>query len=241
MNIAIIFAGGVGRRMKNTGIPKQFLKIHGLPVIIYTLQKFQECKEIDAIVIACVETHLEYMQELIEQYNITKVKRVVKGGKTGQQSIYNGLRAAEEISKTDKDIVLVHDGVRPIIDSKLICKNIESVKRFGSAISSVPQKETTIIVDGNKQYIENITNRQITYIARAPQSFYLKELIACHEKAKLEEMYDYIDSSSLMMHYGKKLAIVECNTDNIKITTPDDYYIVKAILESKESTQILGV
>ena len=241
MNIAIIFAGVVGRRMKNTGIPKQFLKIHGLPVIIYTLQKFQECKEIDAIVIACVETHLEYMQELIEQYNITKVKRVVKGGKTGQQSIYNGLRAAEEISKTDKDIVLVHDGVRPIIDSKLICKNIESVKRFGSAISSVPQKETTIIVDGNKQYIENITNRQITYIARAPQSFYLKELIACHEKAKLEEMYDYIDSSSLMMHYGKKLAIVECNTDNIKITTPDDYYIVKAILESKESTQILGV
>lgn len=241
MNIAVIFAGGVGRRMKNTGLPKQFLKIHSVPVIIHTLQKFQECKEIDAIVIACVSSHLDYMQELVEQYNIRKVQKIVKGGETGQQSIYNGLKAANEISQSDKDIVLVHDGVRPIIDSKLICNNIESVKKFGSAISSVSQKETTIMVDESKQYIENITNRQFTYIARAPQSFYLKELLECHEKAKAEGKYDYIDSSSLMMRYGKKLAIVECDTDNIKITTPDDYYIVKAILESKENIQILGV
>lgn len=241
MNIAVIFAGGVGRRMKNTGLPKQFLKIHGVPIIIHTLQKFEECKEIDAIVIACVSSHLNYMQELIEQYNITKVQKIVKGGETGQQSIYNGLKAADEISKSDKDVVLVHDGVRPIIDSKLIHNNIDSVKKFGSAISSVPQKETTIMVDEAKQYIENVTNRQYTYIARAPQSFYLKELLECHEKAKAEGKYDYIDSSSLMMHYGKRLAIVECDTDNIKITTPDDYYIVKAILEAKENIQILGV
>ena len=118
MNIAVIFAGGVGKRMKSSGIPKQFLKIHGVPIIIHTLQKFQECKEVDAIVIACVASHLTYMQELVEQYNINKVQKIVKGGKTGHQSIYNGLIAAKQISKTDKDIVLIHDGVRPIIDSE---------------------------------------------------------------------------------------------------------------------------
>lgn len=240
MNIAVIFAGGVGKRMRSSGIPKQFLKIHGVPIIIHTLQKFQECKEIDAIVIACVASHLDYMQELVEKYNINKVQRIVKGGETGQQSIYNGLIAAKQISKTDKDIVLIHDGVRPIIDSELICKNIASVKKYGSAISSIPQKETTIMLDNDKKYIENVTKREITYIARAPQSFYLNELLECHEKAKKEERFDYIDSSSLMMHYGKKLVVVECNTDNIKITTPDDYYIVRAILEARESMQILG-
>ena len=96
------------------------------------------------------------------------------------------------------------------------------------------------MLDNDKKYIENVTKREITYIARAPQSFYLNELLECHEKAKKEERFDYIDSASLMMHYGKKLVVVECNTDNIKITTPDDYYIVRAILEARESMQILG-
>ena len=240
MNIAVIFAGGVGRRMNNKGLPKQFLKIHNTPIIIHTLEKFQKCEKIDAIVVACVATHIDYMREIIKEYRITKVKNVVEGGTTGQLSIYNALKAAKKISKTDQDIVLVHDGVRPIIDSDLICRNIESVEKYGSAISSVPQKETTIILNNEKKYIDSVTNREFTYIARAPQSFYLNELLECHEKILKEGENNCIDSASLMMKYGKKLAIVECNTDNIKITTPDDYYIVKAILEAKENMQILG-
>ena len=153
MNIAVIFAGGVGKRMRNVGMPKQFLKIHGMPIIIHTLQKFQECEEIDAITIACVETHIEYMEKLVEEYRITKVKKIVVGGTTGQESIYNALKAANELSNNEDDIVLIHDGVRPIIDSDLIVKNIENVKKNGSAISSVPQKETTIMLDEQKQYI----------------------------------------------------------------------------------------
>lgn len=240
MNIGVIFAGGVGRRMNNNGLPKQFLKIHNVPIIIHTLNIFEKCKEIDAIVIACVSTHIDYMEELVEEYKISKVKKVVVGGETGQLSIYNALKVAKEISVSDKDIVLVHDGVRPIIDSELICRNIETVKQYGSAISSVPQKETTILLDKEKKNIESITNRKYTYIARAPQSFYLNELLECHEKILKKGENDCIDSSSLMMRYGKKLTIVECNTDNIKITTPDDYYIVKAILEARENRQILG-
>lgn len=240
MNIAIIFAGGVGRRMNNTGLPKQFLKIHNIPIIIHTLKVFEKCNEIDAIVIACVSSHMDYMQEIIEEYRITKVKKIVEGGETGQLSIYNALKAAKKIGKDKDDIVLVHDGVRPIIDSDLIIRNIETVKKYGSAISSVPQKETTIMLEKEKKKIENITDREYTYIARAPQSFYLNELLECHEKILKEGENNCIDSASLMMRYGKKLAIVECNTDNIKITTPDDYYIVKAILEARENKQIFG-
>lgn len=241
MNIAVIFAGGVGKRMKSTGMPKQFLKIDDVPIIVHTLQKFQESNDVGAIVVACVESHIEYMKDLVSQYNITKVKNVVRGGKTGQESIYNALKAAKKISETNEDIVLIHDGVRPIIDSDLIKRNIENVKKYGSAISSVAQKETTILVDNEKKYIESVTPRDVTYIARAPQSFFLKEILENHEKARIEGKNDYIDSASLMRHYGKNLTIVECDSDNIKITTPDDYYIVKAILEAKRSKEVLGV
>ena len=177
------------------------------------------------------------MEKLVEEYRITKVKKIVVGGTTGQESIYNALKAANELSNNEDDIVLIHDGVRPIIDSDLIVKNIENVKKNGSAISSVPQKETTIMLDEQKQYITEVTNREFTYIARAP---YVTDTSAYLNKALKEGKNNFIDSASLMMNYGKKLSIVECNTDNLKITTPDDFYIVRAILEARENMQIFG-
>lgn len=240
MNIAVIFAGGVGRRMSNKGMPKQFLKIYNIPIIIHTLQAFEKCEEIDAIVVAILANYTDYMKELIKEYGISKVKKIVPGGETGQLSIYNGLKAAKEISKTDKDIVLVHDGVRPIIDSELIRKNIKSVKKYGTAITSVPQKETTVLLEEDKKQIKEVTNRDYTYIARAPQSFFLNELLECHEKVLKEGEINCIDSCSLMLRYGKKVSVVECGSENIKITTPDDYYIAKALLEARENKQILG-
>lgn len=116
MNIAVIFAGGVGKRMKTNGVPKQFLEVYGKPILIYTLEKFENNHNIDAIVIACLEEKIDYCQKLINKFEITKVRAIVKGGKTGQESIYNGLRAADQISESDNDIVLIHDGVRPLID-----------------------------------------------------------------------------------------------------------------------------
>ena len=119
MNIAVIFAGGVGRRMNSRGIPKQFLKVNGVPIIIHTLQVFEHSKEIDKIVIACIDEYIKYLQSLISLYHIKKVASVVKGGSTGQQSIYNGLYAASLIAKEEKSVVLLHDGVRPLIDDDL--------------------------------------------------------------------------------------------------------------------------
>ena len=225
--------------MNSRGIPKQFLKVNGVPIIIHTLQVFEHSKEIDKIVIACIDEYIKYLQSLISLYHIKKVASVVKGGSTGQQSIYNGLYAASLIAKEEKSVVLLHDGVRPLIDDDLISRNIESVHQFGSAISCVPAKETVVIVNENGE-ISETTDRSLTCFARAPQSFWLDEILYYHNKAR-EEKLEFIDSCTLMLYYKKALHTVETSSQNIKITTPDDFYIFKALLSAKENAQILGV
>lgn len=238
MNIAVIFAGGVGSRMKaKGGTPKQFLKIHGKEIIVHTLERFQENENIDAITISCLEGYIEYLWKLVKRYEITKVKAIVKGGNNGQESIYNGIKAATEFSETDKDIVLIHDGVRPIIDNKLIDDNIEAVKKYGSSITCVECKETIIKI-GEEDTIGDVYNRGQSRIARAPQCFYLKDIFEAHNKAIKDGLTEVIDSCTLMRHYGKKLHITMGKSDNIKITTPDDYYIFKALLEAKENSEL---
>ncbi|GET12171.1 IspD/TarI family cytidylyltransferase [Ligilactobacillus agilis] len=240
MNIAAIFAGGVGTRMHTKELPKQFLKIHDKPIIIRTLELFEENPEIDMIVIACVENWIGYLNKLISKYNLRKVQRIVKGGKSGQESIYNILKAAEELGDRDKDIVLIHDGVRPLITQKTIFDNITSVKKNGSAITSVKVKETVLIVD-NDESITEVPDRATSRLARAPQSFYLDDILSAHEKAISENKFDFIDSCSMLQYYGKKLYLVDGPQENIKITTPDDFYTMRALLDAKENAQIYGI
>lgn len=225
--------------MKTDGTPKQFLEIDNIPIIIHTLNVFENAKNIDAIIIACIPTYIEYLNELINKYQIKKARAVVEGGKTGQESIINALNQAKKISTSEKDIVLIHDGVRPIIDEILIDKNIESVNKYGTAISCLKQRETTIISISHDK-VEKITKRQDTYVARAPQSFYLKDILKAQEKAINKKDIDCIDSCTVMMKYGKykKPKIVECNNDNIKVTSPEDYYMVEALLRNKKLEEI---
>ena len=242
MNIAIIFAGGVGKRMKTNGIPKQFLKIDEIPIIIHTLNIFEETKQIDYIIIACVETHMDYLKKLINEYKISKVKAVVCGGKTGQESIINALKEAKKISNSNDDIVLIHDGVRPIIDSQLINKNIEETRKYGTSITCLKQRETTIISKSH-EYVEEITNREDTYVARAPQTFYLKDIMDAENKSLENNDIDCIDSCSVMKKYGKykEPHIVQCSNDNIKVTTPEDYYIVEALIKQRKNKDVWGI
>ncbi len=242
MNIAVIFAGGVGSRMNSKTLPKQFLSMHGKPIIIYTLEHFELHDQIDAIVVACKEEWIDYLNDLINKYNISKVKRVVRGGENGQMSIYNALCAAEEVSEGEDTIVLIHDGVRPLINKDLIDKNIASVKEHGSAITSVPVKETVLMVDGSEsEGILDIPSRDDTRLARAPQSFWLRDIISAHRKAQDESLTEFIDSCSMMHYYGYKLYLVDGPLENIKITTPDDFYIMRALLDAKENEQIYGL
>ena len=129
MNIAVVFAGGVGSRMQSKGVPKQFLKVFDKPILIHTLERFQENANIDAIVLAGLPDYAEYTQKQADRYGITKLKKIVPGGVNGQGSIYNALQAAKEVAGDREDvIVLIHDGVRPLIDDELIDLNIQTVK-----------------------------------------------------------------------------------------------------------------
>ena len=238
MNIAVIFAGGAGRRMHTKSRPKQFLEYNGKPIIIYTLELFDNHPEIDGIVVACVNEWIPFLEKMLKKFEINKVKRIVLGGETGQDSIYNGLVAAKEISQGEDDIVLIHDGVRPLITEQTITDNIEMVKSEGSCITCIPATETFIVTqpDGGLE----IPTRANSLIARAPQSFYLKDILDAHEQARNEGRHDFIDSCSMMHNYGHKLSKVIGPMENIKITTPTDYFVFKAMVEVHENQQIFG-
>lgn len=240
MNIGVIFAGGVGMRMHTRGIPKQFLKVNGKPIIVHTVEIFENTSEIDAVVVVVPNDSMSLMANLVSKFNLSKVRNIVSGGNTGQLSIFSGLKAAKKMSNSEKDIVIIHDGVRPLINGDVINNNIQSVKEKGSAITVAPAKETLIIVN-NDQKIESVLARDKSRIARAPQSFYLHEILDIEEKAIASGKNNFVDSSTLMAFYGKKLFTVEGPYENIKITTPDDFYMFKALFDARENAQIFGI
>lgn len=240
MNIAVIFAGGTGKRMNTRAKPKQFLEMHGKPVLIYTLERFDEHPKIDGIVLVCLESWIAYARKLVKEYNLTKVIDVIPGGRNGQQSIFYGVRRACQAYSSSKDVVLVHDGVRPLIDGATITNCLKSVKKYGNAITTTPAIET-IFVDSDNGTVGQIFNRAQCAMARAPQCFYLKDLYEAHLKAQEEGKLDFIDSAMLMQHYGAELHTVAGPVENIKITTPTDFYLFRAMLDAQENMQIVGV
>ena len=240
MNTALIFAGGAGRRMHSAGKPKQFLELHGKPIIIHTLEHFERHPEIDAIAVVCIAGWIDYLKDLLIRFHIKKVRWIVPGGETSQESTRAGLGILEANCDPKNTVVLIHDGVRPLITEKLISDNIAAVRQYGNAITAAPAIETIITVDENEDVTELI-DRQACRLARAPQSFYLSDIIAMHQKAMADNYDKMIDSASLMIHYGVKLHLVEGPAENIKITTPSDFYIFKAIQEARENMQILGL
>lgn len=240
MNIALIFAGGIGKRMNTTGIPKQFLKLYGKEIIVYTLEIFENNQNIDGIVISCLKEKIEDLRKIIEKNNLKKVVSIVPGGNTGQESIYNGLKEIEK-RYSKNDIVLIHDGVRPLINNETVNNNIELVKQKGNAITTAPAIETIIKLEEEKDVIKDIFNRSECYMARAPQSFFLGDILEKHRRAIKDKKFDFIDSASLMSYYGESLNILNGPVENIKITTPSDFYIFKAILDMKENLNIFGL
>lgn len=236
MNIALIFAGGTGQRMKTASMPKQFLEVHGKPVMVYTLEKFASHELVDAIVVVCVREYIEYLQKLLTKFHIGKVARIVPGGDSGQASIYNGLAAIQELYPDDS-LVLIHDGVRPFIDDDVITRNIATATEHGNAITVTPSIETVVIKNEHHQ-IEKVVDRSVCYHAKAPQTFVLKDIIAAHHMALKDGYTKAIDSSSLMGYYGHKLHVVEGNLSNIKITTPQDFYFMRALIEIEENKQL---
>ncbi|MDO4493770.1 MAG: IspD/TarI family cytidylyltransferase [Clostridia bacterium] len=237
MNIAVIFAGGVGSRMHSKDKPKQFLDIYNKPVIIHTIEHFENCEEIDAVVVACVADWIPHMEALVAKWHLTKVRAVVPGGETGQLSIYNGLIAAKAVAGEERSVVLIHDGVRPLITGELIRRNIADVRRYGTSITTGIVKETITAVDDAGNLV-TVHDRAHSRVAKAPQCFWLDEILAVQEKAIANGETAHIDSCTLMHTYGHVLHMTDGPYENIKITTPDDYYTMRAILAAREDAQI---
>ena len=239
-NIAVIFAGGSGSRMNTVSRPKQFLELNGKPVIIYTLELFDNHPDIDAICVACIESWIPFLKKMLRKFEINKVVDIVPGGETGQDSIYHGLCAADRWARMqgDEAAVLIHDGVRPLITEQTISDNIETVMEKGNCITCVPATETFVVTqeDGTLQ----IPSRKDSLIARAPQSFLLRDVLDAHEKARSENRHDFIDSCTMMSHYGYRLNTIIGPMENIKITTPSDFFIFRAMVQVHENQQIFG-
>lgn len=240
MNIAVLFAGGVGSRMHSRELPKQFLEIHGKPIIVRTTELFQRHELIDAIVVVSVAEWLDHCRKLLGAYGLDKVQAIVPGGVTGQDSIYQGLVAAKKVADSERAVVLIHDGVRPLIREQTITDNIESVRNYGSAVTVVRAKETILSVDESGS-IEDIPSRDSIQLARAPQSFWLNEILAAQEWARGRGEHGYIDSASLMRAFGHALHTVVGPDENMKITTPGDFFAMQAILNARENEQIFGL
>lgn len=239
MNIAIIFAGGVGIRM-GAGMPKQFIEISGKPVLIHTLELFEEHPEIDKIYMALLEDYIPQTEKLLKKFNITKVAGIVPGGETGLDSIYNALKKAQS-ENPDDSIVLIHDGVRPNITPQTITNNIEGVKEFGSAITTTACFET-ILMSKDGVNVEAVPSRKDMFAAQAPQSFRLGDIIEANDKIRNtpERYTDIVDSCNLMMRLGISTHIVEGNRGNIKVTTPEDVYTFRALLQHRENKHTFG-
>lgn len=233
MNIAIIIAGGVGQRM-GQDIPKQFINIYDKPVIIYTLEGFQNHPQIDAIEVVCVDGWHEVLRSYANQYNITKLKWIVSGGATGQESIRNGVFSLEG-KCADDDIIIIHDGIRPMVDQSVLSDVIVKCKEYGNAVTSLPYNEQIFIVDDEKsttQFIPRETVRRV----QTPQAYCFGKLDWAYHEAFEKEIGIFGSSytNTMMVELGERLYFAAGSEKNIKLTTVEDLDLFKGYLNSSQ-------
>lgn len=242
MNYGLILAGGVGQRMRSSGLPKQFLEVFGKPIIIYTLEKFERCRDIDEIVIACNAAWIEYLEDLVKKFHLVKVKTIVAGGRKRQDSVLNGMKKIKDRGGKDDDILVIHDGVRPLIQESILSENVRVAVKYGNAMTVHPVIESVVITDQEEACFDDFKNRDNTYSLTSPQSFRLKTLIDAYDEIKgTDAPMPLLDSALVYTYLGNSIHIIKENNPNIKITTPEDFYILKAMLELQENKSVFGI
>lgn len=232
MNIGLILAGGIGARTRQD-IPKQFINVHDKPVIVYTLEAFQKHPNIDAIEVACLEGWHDIVKAYARQFGITKLDNVVDGGKTGQDSIRNGLYDIATRYCGDDDIVVIHDAIRPMVSADIISDNIRVCHEYGNATAVVPCT-SVMLKTGDGIISEEQIPREDLKITQTPQSYYIKELIEVHKQAIKKDLLPSISSCALYIEMGKKVYLSVGSEKNIKITTAEDIEIFSALLQTMQ-------
>lgn len=228
MYIALLTAAGRGTRM-HTEIPKQFLHVKNKPVILYTMEAFQKHPQIDAMIVVTLGSWKEMIQAYAKQYAITKLKWVVEGGKSGQESIKRGLEALEKDCSMD-DIVIVHDGNRPLISDEIISDSIATFQSHGSAVAAIPCIEAIYrSKDGERSGIS--LDRSELYRTQTPHTYSLRKLLWAHQEAEKRHIRDTTATCTLMTLLEEDIYFSRGSEKNIKLTTAEDVDIFEALLQ----------
>ncbi|MDD5015513.1 MAG: 2-C-methyl-D-erythritol 4-phosphate cytidylyltransferase [Atribacterota bacterium] len=223
--VALIAAAGKGRRM-NSRISKPFIPISGKPILAYTIDKFEKCKSINKIYLIVSPEEKEIChKDIILRYSFSKVQELVNGGDTRQDSIYNGLKVLDK----DTDIVVIHDGARPLVEEAIIQDSIEKAQKYGAAIVAIPIKDT-VKKSENNFYINKTLNREKIWRAQTPQTFKYDIILPAYHQA-YKDKYLATDDAAIVEKYGHKVKLIIGPEENIKITTPFDLIVAEVFLK----------
>ena len=232
MTVAIIIAGGSGSRM-GQDIPKQFIKVYDKPVLIYTLEGFQKHPQIDAIEVVCIDGWHDVLRSYAQQFGIDKLKWIVSGGKSGQESIRNGVFHLEK-ELSDDDIVIIHDGIRPLVDETVLTDVIEKCRQYGNAVTSMPYNEQIFLVDDEISTVKYIPRETLRRVA-TPQAYRFDLLDEKYHEAfeKKIGIYGSSYTNTMMVELGVRLYFAKGSDRNLKLTTPGDLEVFQAMLGSQ--------
>jgi len=227
--------------MGDGAIPKQYIEIDRKPILIWTLEIFEKHPLINEVYLACKEDWIAYTHILLKEFKISKVKAIVPGGETSQHSIYNALVKAR-YENTEDTVVLIHDGVPPFVSSKLIVSLVETARDKGNAITYTPCQET-IVISTDEEEVDSIPIRRHTLAVQAPQAFFIDDIIGAHDEIrKANPSYeDIVEACTLYSSLGKKINLVLGNRGNIKVTKPEDTYILKGLMKFQKDGELLGL
>ena len=233
MNVAVIIAGGVGSRM-GMSVPKQFVTIDNKPVLIYTMECFQNHPMIDAIELVCIDGWQETAQRYADKYGITKLREIVTGGETGQESIRNGVYALDGVCNED-DVVIIHDGIRPLVDESVLSDVIVKCKQYGNAVTSMPYNEQIFIKDDELSTTKYIPRETLRRVA-TPQAYKFGLLYEKYKEAFERKIGIYGSSytNTMMVDLGVRLYFAAGSDKNIKLTTKDDLELFLGYLKTKK-------
>ena len=234
MVTAMLFAGGVGRRMKSDDLPKQFIEIGGKPIIVRTMEHFEKHPEVDQIVVACKEDWIDHLEALIKDYKITKVHSVVPGGATGYASIHNGVMETAKFMTDPDDIILICDGVRPMLTERLISDSIRYARECGTSVPVTPSIDSLLFSEDGK-FCKKSYERSSMYITQAPQGYTMEKILWAHSEAERRGILNPVSSSELFIELGEKVRLFEGERINIKVTTQEDLEILNAWCHHQES------
>ena len=230
-NYLILLAGGTGSRM-GANMPKQFLIVRDKPVIVHTIESFQKNNSIDGIVVVCIKEWVNYMQTIVDEYNLHKVKWIIEGGSTGHDSTRNGIFFLRD-KISDGDFVIIHDAARPILPQKAINNMLEVAYANGNASLAIPCYETAIFTDDKLSGVKDLDRNSFMRV-QTPQAYKYEEILPLYEKAEKENKHDFVYADLVYIYYGKRVFFSKGFTNNIKITKKEDIALCEALMKFAE-------